>query len=54
MSRNCPIAGWGTEHAKLDDEVDGVSLIGSCEDGAPATVLLTVVHLAQRKMFMCK
>ena len=27
---------------KLDVELHGVPLTGSCEDGAPATVLLTV------------
>ena len=36
-----PLLAGGPRAPKLDVDVDGVPLAGSCEDGAPATVLLT-------------
>ena len=37
-----PLLAGGPRAPKRDVDVDGVSLIGSCEDGTPAPVLLTV------------
>ena len=37
-----PLLAGDPRAPKLEDELHGVSRIGTCEDGAPTTVLLTV------------